>query len=90
MIEINGYRVTMTKDDLDELNGEIELRENVVKALEAQLEEANNVIDNVRDVLDLTCNVTTIDFGLSIELDGAYDLSSDYKKKYGVRNESKY
>ena len=45
MIQTSNNIVTMTIEDLHELYGEIELRENVVKALDAQLKEANEVIE---------------------------------------------
>lgn len=44
MIQINGWKVTMTTEDLDELNGEVQVRENEVERLEQQLTDCRKYL----------------------------------------------
>ncbi len=53
-----------------------------IEKLRKQLKEAEKVIDDVRDVLDLAYGETEIDFELNVKFDETYYLTGEYLEKY--------
>ncbi len=53
-----------------------------IDSIEQQLKEAEKVIDDVRDVLDLAYGETEIDFELNVKFDETYYLTGEYLEKY--------